>query len=448
MKRKLTLNESLTISSMLFGLFFGAGNLIFPAYMGEAAGKNVVWALLGLLVTGVGLPLLAIAALGISHSDGVLTLSEQVSRKYGYFFTCALYLTIGPFFAIPRCFTVPFETGISQLLPGSWSKQTSLFAFSLLFFAIMLWFSLRPGRIMDWIGKVLTPAFLLFFFWIMITALIHPLGHAGAVKPAGEYASAPFISGILEGYNTMDALAGLAFGIIVVSSIRAFGITEPKQIAKSTIQTGILSCLLMAVIYGITSFVGAQSRPVLGLAANGGEALSQIARHYFPGFGSILFALMILIACLKTAIGLITSSAEAFVQMFPKAMSYNKWAILFSLIALAIANVGLTSIIAFSVPVLMLLYPLAIALILTSLTASFFHFGRESYVVMTAVAFVCAFGDFLAALPPSLSKAVSGITSIYAKLLPLFKDGLGWLLPVAIAFIVMAIWSAIHNRRK
>jgi LIVCS family branched-chain amino acid:cation transporter len=108
MKRKLTLNESLTISSMLFGLFFGAGNLIFPAYMGEAAGKNVVWALLGFLVTGVGLPLLAIAALGSSHSDGVLTLSEKVSRKYGYFFTCALYLTIGPFFAIPRCFTVPF----------------------------------------------------------------------------------------------------------------------------------------------------------------------------------------------------------------------------------------------------------------------------------------------------------------------------------------------------
>ena len=105
MKRKLTLNESLTISSMLFGLFFGAGNLIFPAYMGEAAGRNVIWALLGFLVTGVGLPLLAIAALGISHSDGVLTLSEQVSRKYGYFFTCALYLTIGPFFAIPRCFT-------------------------------------------------------------------------------------------------------------------------------------------------------------------------------------------------------------------------------------------------------------------------------------------------------------------------------------------------------
>ena len=172
MKEKLTHAESLTISSMLFGLFFGAGNLIFPAYLGEASGANLWISLLGFLITGVGLPLLAIASLGMTRSEGLLDLSGRVSHKYSYFFTCLLYLTIGPFFAIPRCFTVPFETGISALLPSGMAKSTGLFIFSLIFFAIMLFFSLRPGRIMDWIGKFLTPAFLLFFFFIMITALL------------------------------------------------------------------------------------------------------------------------------------------------------------------------------------------------------------------------------------------------------------------------------------
>lgn len=123
MKEKLTHAESLTISSMLFGLFFGAGNLIFPAYLGEASGANLWISLLGFLITGVGLPLLAIASLGMTRSEGLLDLSGRVSHKYSYFFTCLLYLTIGPFFAIPRCFTVPFETGISALLPSGMAKK-------------------------------------------------------------------------------------------------------------------------------------------------------------------------------------------------------------------------------------------------------------------------------------------------------------------------------------
>ncbi len=127
MKEKLTHAESLTISSMLFGLFFGAGNLIFPAYLGEASGANLWISLLGFLITGVGLPLLAIASLGMTRSEGLLDLSGRVSHKYSYFFTCLLYLTIGPFFAIPRCFTVPFETGISALLPSGMAKSTGLF---------------------------------------------------------------------------------------------------------------------------------------------------------------------------------------------------------------------------------------------------------------------------------------------------------------------------------
>ena len=432
MKEKLTHAESLTISSMLFGLFFGAGNLIFPAYLGEASGANLWISLLGFLITGVGLPLLAIASLGMTRSEGLLDLSGRVSHKYSYFFTCLLYLTIGPFFAIPRCFTVPFETGISALLPSGMTKSTGLFI-------------LRPGRIMDWIGKFLTPAFLLFFFFIMITALLHPLGNYQAVKPVGKYASAPLISGALAGYNTMDALAGLAFGIIVISSIRTFGVTKPEKVASATLKTGVLTCLLMAVIYAITALVGAQSRTALGLAANGGEALSQISRHYFPGLGAVIFALMIFVACLKTAIGLITACSETFVEMFPKTLSYNKWAIIFSLLAFGIANIGLTTIISFSLPVLMLLYPLAISLILLALTSKLFDFKQVDYQIMTAVTFLCALGDFFEALPAGMQ--VKAVISLYGHVLPLYQDGLGWLVPVAVTFVILAIKATISKKR-
>lgn len=447
MKQRLTFAETVSVASMLFGLFFGAGNLIFPAYMGQAAGANMLEALGGFLITGVGLPLLAVAALGLSRADGLLALSGQIGKGYGYFFTCALYLTIGPFFAIPRCFTVPFEAAAGSVLPAGFSPRLALFIFSCLFFAVMLWFSLRPGKILIWVGKVLNPMFLAVFFGVMIFALIKPMGSASAVEPAAGYAAAPFAQGFLEGYNTMDALAGLAFGIVVVNVIRSLGVEDSGDVAACTVRSGIFACLLMAVIYAMTALAGARSRGVLPLAENGGAALMDIVRYYFPGAGSYLFALMILLACIKTAIGLITSCSEAFVQMFPRSFGYNGWAVFFSLISFAIANVGLAGIIRFSLPVLMMLYPLAMALILLSFTERKLRLGKTGCRAVTAVTFACALGDLIAALPDGIRMALhlDGIQEMYGKVLPLYRMGLGWLIPAAAAFLVMAVWARVRG---
>ena len=155
MKRKLTAKEYTYVASMLFGLFFGAGNLIFPVHLGQMAGSNVWQAILGLLITGVGLPLLGVAALGISRSNGLFDLSSKVNRPYAMFFTCALYLTIGPFFAIPRCATTSFTVGLEQVLPQNGSNTLYLLLFSVAFFAAALFFALRPGKILTWVGKIL-----------------------------------------------------------------------------------------------------------------------------------------------------------------------------------------------------------------------------------------------------------------------------------------------------
>jgi LIVCS family branched-chain amino acid:cation transporter len=423
---------------MLFGLFFGAGNLIFPAFMGQAAGRSAVPALLGFLITGVGLPLLAVISLGATQSNGLLQLSQKVGKRYGYLFTCALYLTIGPFFAIPRCFTVVFETGIVPLLPADASPRIALFLFSVAFFAIMLTLSMRPGKILLWIGKLLTPLFLVVFAGIMGMALLQPMGSVAVVEPTAGYDALPVIRGLLEGYNTMDALAGLAFGIVVVNVIYSLGVKEPGDIASCTLRAGVFSSILMAAIYAVTTVAGAQSRVLYPIAGNGGAVLTLIAAHYFGEGGAYLLALMIFFACIKTAIGLITSCSEAFVQMFPGAFSYKGWAVLFSVISLTFANLGLNGIIQWSIPVLMMLYPLAITLILLALCQRLFHGDALVYRLVTAFTMICAIGDFLKTLPDGVQQALnlSVVTDMFACVLPFFDIGMGWVIPALVGVLI------------
>ena len=310
---------------MLFGLFFGAGNLIFPVYMGQMAGQHIWQAAAGFLITGVGMPLMGVAALGISRSSGLYEMGLKVSHGFSLVFTCLLYLTIGPFFAIPRCATTSFTVGLEQVLPQG-NEKLYLLLFSLAFFAAVLFFALRPGKILVWVGKVLNPCFLLFLAVLIVSAMLHPTAAVADVVPEGKYAAQPFFTGFLEGYNTMDALASLAFGIIVVQVIRDLGVQEPGAIAGSTVRAGVMSCLLMALIYVAVAIVGAQSRGALPAAANGGVAFAQIARYYLGNTGLIVLAATVTLACLKTAVGLITGCAETFSALFKNGPSYKAWA--------------------------------------------------------------------------------------------------------------------------
>ena len=444
--KKLTMRQLLAVASMLFGMFFGAGNLIFPASMGQLAGSSVWLASAGLLITGVGLPLLGVAALGVSRADGLLELSSRVGRRYGLFFTCVLYLTIGPLFAIPRCATVSYTVGVQQLLPGA-DQRLALALFSLVFFGAVLFFSLRPGELLTWIGKVLNPLFLCFLAVLVVRALVSPLGAVSAAAPMGAYETDAFAAGFLEGYNTMDALAGLAFGIIVVDAIRRLGVTEPGQVAKSTVGAGVFSALLMGLIYVLVAVMAAQSRGLFEPAANGGEALAQIAQHYFGSAGALILAATVTVACLKTAVGLVTSCGETFVQMFPRGPRYPVWAVGFCLFSFAIANLGLDAILAWTAPVLMFLYPLSIVLILLTLFGGLF--GNHRTVLAWTVGFTipAAVLDLICALPQGSAAArllapVAGL----ARWLPLADKGFGWVVP-ALAGLLVGLVLAKRPRR-
>ena len=448
MKKKLSSKEYIYVASMLFGLFFGAGNLIFPVSMGQQAGSQMWPAFLGFFITGVGLPLLGIAALGLSRSTGLFDLSCKVNRPYAYFFTCLLYLTIGPFFAIPRCAATSFTVGLEQVLPQG-NTKLYLLLFSLAFFAAVLLFALRPGKILVWVGKVLNPCFLLFLAVLIVSAMLHPTAAVADVAPEGKYAAQPFFTGFLEGYNTMDALASLAFGIIVVQVIRDLGVQEPGAIAGSTVRAGVMSCLLMALIYVAVAVIGAQSRGALPAAANGGVAFAQIARYYLGNTGLIVLAATVTLACLKTAVGLITGCAETFSALFKNGPSYKAWAITFSAVSFAFANLGLDAIIKYSVPVLMLLHPIAIMLIVLTLCGK--PFKNDPVVFRWTITFtaIASIYDMFAALPKELWSALHGeeIKAVAEKLLPLAGQGLGWLCPAALG-IVIGLAIHIYRRRK
>lgn len=448
MKKKLSFKEYVYVASMLFGLFFGAGNLIFPIHMGQMAGANMWVSVLGFLVTGVGLPLLGVAALGISRSTGLFDLSSKAGKPYGLFFTCLLYLTIGPFFAIPRCATTSFTVGLEQILPNNGRERLYLFLFTLAFFAAALIFSLFPGKILTVVGKILNPCFLLFLGVLVAVSLISPSAAVSDVAPQGDYVSKPFFTGFLDGYNTMDALAGLAFGIIVVRVISGLGVKEPGAIASNTVRSGIFSCLLMALIYVAVAVVGAQSRGILETSENGGIAFAQIAQHYLGYAGLFVLAATVTLACLKTSVGLITSCAETFSGIFKKGPSYRIWAIIFSAVSFLFANLGLNSIITYSLPVLMFLYPLAIVLILLALFGKFFGHDRRVYAWTIGFTLLPAVYDGFMTLNANVTIIDSTvIREITSKYLPFSDLGLGWLCPAAVGF---AIGLTMHlvSRRK
>ena len=445
--KKLTFKQKTLVAGTLFGMFFGAGNLIFPVHLGQLAGSNVWPAIIGFIITAVGIPIFGVAAIGITHSDGLQALSSKVGKGYGIFFTCLLYLTIGPLFAIPRCATVSFTTGVTPMLGDGSKEWLALLIFSAIFFAFVLFFSLRPGKITLWIGKIINPIFLLFLAVLVIAALTHPSTSVSAVEPAEAYKTGAFFSSFIEGYGTMDAIAGLAFGIVVIDVIRRMGVSDDNAVAYDVLGSGVLTGILMAVIYVVTILMGTQSRGLFETSGNGGIALTQIAGHYFGSVGQIILAITITFACLKTSIGLVTSCSETFVKMTHGKISYPVWAVLFTLFSFAVSNVGLSAIIEYSIPVLMLIYPPAIALIALAFIGKHFQHDRAVYIAVMIGTWAAAIFDFMKTLPAAVQASLhlDTLVAFADRYLPLFEKNLGWLLPALIGFV---IGLAIHLSKK
>ncbi len=245
--KKLSFKQYLLIASLIFGMFFGAGNLIFPVHLGQLAGKNWLIAAIGFIISGTLIPLAALLALAVTRADGIFGLARPLGKKFALGFLILVHLTLGPLFATPRTATVPFSMFSSHFSKGM--QPIALLIYSAIFFGLVYYFSLSEGKITERVGKMLNPAFLGLLFIIFFIALIKPMGATSTTAATSDYLKAPMINGFLQGYNTLDALAALAFGVTVVTAIRSFKIKEGKDTSIALAKTGLMSFLGIALIY-------------------------------------------------------------------------------------------------------------------------------------------------------------------------------------------------------
>ncbi len=429
------------IGLMLFALFFGAGNLIFPASMGQNAGANVWWAVLGFCVTGVGLPLLAVMAVAHSGSRSLEPIASRVHPWFGVFYTVICYMAIGPCFAIPRTGTVAFEIAVSPFLPAGADASALPIALAV-FFAVALWFAVSPSKLVDRIGKGLTPALVLTLVVFIVQSYISPMGE---MPPAGEAYSTPgkaVIQGILDGYNTLDAIAALIFASLVIVAVNDNGITEPSKVSGEVFKSGLIAGVLLALIYIFIAKVGAESVAAIGMKDTGAPILAESAKIFFGQEGALLLAAMVILACLTTAIGLISCTASYFHGLTGK-FSYRVWAVIFTVVSYLIGLFGLKTIIVSTIPVLMFLYPLCVALVLLVFLHKSFGGSRCVYAWTIGLTFIMAAINGL-----ETAKLSSPALEAFLKSwVPLHGYGLGWISFAVAGFVIGMAQKALTGSR-
>ena len=438
--RKLTTKEYLVVSSLLFGLFFGAGNLIFPLHLGQLAGGHWVLATVGFLLTGVLLPLLSVMAIAVTRAEGVFDVGRPLGVGFALVFMVLIHATIGPLFGTPRTASVSFTVGVAPFVPKA-DHQVALLVFSAVFFALAFAFSYRENDILSNVGKVLNPMFLALLFLMFLVAFLRPMGNPMSAPATSAYLHSSFVNGFLQGYNTMDAPAGLAFGVTVVHAVRQMGQKRESDVAKVVGKAGLVSMSMVAFIYVLLIVVGAMSLGHFKLSADGGVAFNQVVSYYGGAFGQAVLAVLITVTCLTTAVGLVAAFAQDFHKHFPK-VSYHTWLALTTLASFLAANFGLDTIIAWSTPMLMFLYPLCLVLILLSVFSPMFNRDGVVYLFVVLFTVVPALGDMVVSFPKVVSASAFG-TAVAAvrSHLPLASLGLSWLVP---AFVGLVLGLVFH----
>lgn len=415
-------SDLLALGFMTFALFLGAGNIIFPPSAGMAAGEHMGTAALGFLLTGVGLPLLTIVALA-RVGGGMALLTAPLGKTAGVILAVAVYLAIGPLFATPRTAVVSFEMGIA---PFTGNTPLSLGVYAVAYFVAVMLLSLNPGRLVDRIGKFITPVLLAALLVLGGAALLSPAGEVGVV--AADYQQAPFVQGFLQGYLTMDTLGALVFGIVIATAIRDRGVTEQALVTRYSVIAGVIAAVGLSLVYLALFYLGATSQGIAGEAQNGVQILTAYVQHTFGTTGSLLLAVVITLACLTTAVGLLTACGEFFSSLLP--VSYRVVVVVFGVFSLLVANQGLTQLISVSVPVLVGLYPLAIVLVALSLCDRLWLSSRRVFIPVMAVTLVFGVVDGFAAA------GFDGLVPALFGRLPLAEQSLGWLLPVLLTLVV------------
>lgn len=436
----LTKKDLITFGLMMFSIYFGAGNLIFAPVLGQAAGENTFVAMLGFMTTGIGLPLLGITAIALCDGDYAPLFRKRTSPWFAAALLVLLYLIIGPLFAMPRSGAVSFEIGIRPFLSAD-NIALGQLIYTAIFFSAAHYLALTPSKIVDRVGKILTPALLIVLLILFVRAFQMPLGD---ILPAtGNYIDAPFAQGFQDGYQTMDLLASIGIGALVANAIRLRGVTDSRAIGLTCLCSGLMTVILMTAVYGSLAYLGATSTAVLSHSENGGQLLSNAVGIFFGAGGNLLLAVIIGLACLTTTCGINSSAAMYFNRLFDGRITYERLLLLFNLVSFAISNIGLTQIIAITIPFLIAIYPLVIVFVIISLFD--FYTGRHKAIYQYAVGFTLVFSVIDGLRVAGISS--TALDALLAAHLPFYDITMGWVCPAIVGALVGFVVSQFQTTR-
>lgn len=436
--KRLKGKDLLLVGLTLFSMFFGAGNLIFPPFMGAMAGANAWPATLGFVISAIGFPILGIIA--VARLENLANLIGRVGKGFSLVYIVLIYLSIGPCLAIPRTASTSFEMAIPPFLSVDQLDMLPLLQliYSVVFFGLALLMAMHPEKLSDRLGKILCPILLLLIAVMFFGCIIvPPEGGYGEVQKL--YLNHPVTQGFQDGYQTMDTIAALAFGIVIILTIHARGVTDRKEVVSGAIKAGAIAGGLLLLVYPALSHVGAMSTGAYPGMENGAQVLSNMMRHFYGPVGGIILAAIFIIACFNVCVGLISSCGEYFAALVPK-VPYKIWAVIFAVLSLAIANVGLNTILEFSVPILTILYPVAIVMILMSFFNKFLDTRARVYPVTILFTGVTSILLALAGYAEPVKELLS--------VLPFYELGLGWVLPAIVGLILGLLLPAKQFEQK
>lgn len=438
--QSLSPRQSIAVGITLFSMFFGAGNLILPPMLALQAGTSTVPAMIGFLVAGIGLPVLGIVAVALVGT--ARELADRVHPLFSSIFVAAIYLAIGPCLAIPRTSSTAFEMLI-PLFPQGAPIGTIRLVFSIVFFAVAYALAMHPGALTKLLGRITGPALILLLVMVVGSSVVSPAGVAQA--PQAPYDSAASIQGFLTGYQTMDLLASLTFGLVIAENIKGLGVSDSHGLMREISRAGIVAGILMALVYCGLAQVGASFGSVMPHATNGAALLTASATLHFGIAGTVIIAAIYLLACLNVCIGLISCCGTYFAETFGAAapgaqtrmlgrIPYAGWAVAFAVFSCVISNVGLDAILTFSVPLLSALYPVSIVFVIMGMA----HRACDRLPLIWPWAIGAT---TVVSVATALRDAFFTGTWLPFDALPLASLGFGWMLPALCGAAVGAILS-------
>lgn len=423
-----TNKDVIVVGFALFAMFFGAGNLIFPPFLGVTSGQEWLKGFGAFILSDVGLSFLAVIAVAKCRGDVNLVL-QRSGKRLSIILGIAIMMCLGPLLAIPRTAATTFEMGIEPLF-----SNFNPVLFSVIFFIMTFILTIKPSKVIDIIGSFLTPALLIALAILIIKGILTPLGD---INPTAMVDNV-FAEGVKQGYQAMDPLGAVALSSVIIISLGNKGYKDDNEKVKLTTKAGLLSALGLALVYGGLTYLGATVSKIYDINVSQASLIVKITSSLLGNPGEIILAIIVTLACLTTAIGLTSATAQYFDKLTNGKIKYETVVTVICIFSAIVSNFGVSSIIQFSGPILDIIYPPTIVLVVMTLLGDKIKndnaFKGATYMAL-----------FISILTVINSK--TGSIPFISKL-PLASFGFNWIIPVLIAGIIGNFIISKENKSK